>query len=289
MLRRMFCKLGATGLASMAISKQISALEKVAGAPAAKKWAIVYGSMCGSTKQVAEWINKGMDDIADVLDVENSPDIDAYDYFVIGGWINTSQASGNKLIDTVANFVKNNKEALKPKITGLFTVCGNGGNLVGATQIKNYLTNEIVKFSGVNDKPAKLFNGKNDPSCSKSTFPPYDKLDQNAAVAFGKEIYEPYKVSILDKPVKQSASQMRLALKKEGEAIAIAYNLPVSGRVELTVCSIHGQRVTTVVSQYQNAGSYRVPLSGKNLAPGHYICRLEAAGILKTICATVTQ
>ena len=42
--------------------------------PSDKKWAILYGTWCGSTRDAAAWISEGMGGIADVFDARENPD-----------------------------------------------------------------------------------------------------------------------------------------------------------------------------------------------------------------------
>jgi len=61
----------------------------------------------------------------------------------------------------------------------------------------------------------------------------------------------------------------------------IAYDLPKSSEVKLTVFNILGQQVAMLVSGYQEAGHYEVVWDGKGLASGAYIALLEAGGIAR--------
>lgn len=280
MYRRNFVKTGIAGMGALAFLKSARALNLDTAAEE-KKWAVVYASKCGSTKKVAEWINEGMGEIADVIDVDTNPDIDTYDYFVIGGWINAG-----KLISNAKTFITNNKEALQPKIVGLFTVCGNAGKPVGNNETNNYLTKQIVEFSGVSDKPAKLFNGKSDPSCNGLAFE-YDMPanNQDIAVAFGEEIYEPFKVGLRHAPAMFSPNQFGLSLRqgtRTNPVTAIAYNIPVADHVELAVCGLNGRTLATLVSGYQKANSYTINWDGGNLSAGHYLVRLKAGKLTAT-------
>lgn len=62
----------------------------------------------------------------------------------------------------------------------------------------------------------------------------------------------------------------------------IAYDLPRASEVTLTVYTISGQKVSTLVSGYQPAGQYRVDWEGRVSASGVYLYRLEAEGFTKT-------
>ncbi|MBZ0203149.1 MAG: T9SS type A sorting domain-containing protein [Ignavibacteria bacterium] len=56
----------------------------------------------------------------------------------------------------------------------------------------------------------------------------------------------------------------------------IKYQVPVSTNVKITVFDILGKKVATLVDQKKEAGFHEVEFSGKNLASGLYIYRIEA-------------
>ncbi len=56
----------------------------------------------------------------------------------------------------------------------------------------------------------------------------------------------------------------------------ITYNLPEASDVSLTVYSVTGEQVATLVDQPQSAGFYTVPFDASGLASGTYIYRLTA-------------
>jgi hypothetical protein len=59
-------------------------------------------------------------------------------------------------------------------------------------------------------------------------------------------------------------------------ATTIAYSLPSSGHVTLTVYDLNGRVVASLINATQSAGSYRVPYTAEGLASGVYIARLTA-------------
>ncbi len=56
----------------------------------------------------------------------------------------------------------------------------------------------------------------------------------------------------------------------------IAYSIPASARVVLTVYDLSGRTVAALVNATQSAGSYRVTFNAEGLASGVYIARLNA-------------
>ena len=55
----------------------------------------------------------------------------------------------------------------------------------------------------------------------------------------------------------------------------ISYQLPITSHVELTIHSINGQKITTLVSEQQQAGNYRFEWDGGDLASGVYVYQLQ--------------
>lgn len=280
MVRRHFLKTGLVGIGTLAIPGTIKAL----GASlqdSGKTWAIIYSSQCGSTKDAATWINEGMGSIASVVDITTTPKVADYDYVIIGGWIDAGA-----LVSNAKNYVTSNKTALKDKIRGLFTVCGNSGKAVGQTQISNYLTNQIVSFSGVTDKPAKLFNGRSDPKCNGLGVT-YDLLKKEDCVAFGKQIIDAATATIFDGSEKSQRFNLSHTKSPFSRVTTISYTLPHECSVLLTACGLNGRQVATLVSSRQEAGFYSVNWNTNNLAPGIYLYRLEAAGFEESRIAKV--
>ena len=66
MERRAFCKTGFAGIGALALSGTIQAMEYSLKASEKKKWVVLYGSQCGSTREYANYINEGLGGIADV-------------------------------------------------------------------------------------------------------------------------------------------------------------------------------------------------------------------------------
>jgi hypothetical protein len=58
----------------------------------------------------------------------------------------------------------------------------------------------------------------------------------------------------------------------------ISYQLPVTSHIELTIYSITGQKISTLVSDQQQAGIHRFEWDAKDLASGVYIYQLQAEG-----------
>jgi menaquinone-dependent protoporphyrinogen IX oxidase len=199
MERRDFFKLGlAAGIGTLALTDNAGALDYYP-MPSDKKYAVLFGTWCGSSRDAAVWISEGMGGVADVFDVRENPDLKGFDHIVIGGSIR-SGATRKELQDYIAK----NKEALKNKVRALFVVCGNGEKPVGPAQKTSYIDNHLAKLLEVADLPSKVFNGRITkslidpenrkrmvdmyPSFAGKPLEDYDLLKRTDCLTFGKEI-----------------------------------------------------------------------------------------------------
>ncbi len=62
----------------------------------------------------------------------------------------------------------------------------------------------------------------------------------------------------------------------------IRYALPQQSNVQISVYTVTGQRVMTLVSENQSAGWYSVPFDGSNLSSGVYLYRLQTESFTET-------
>jgi hypothetical protein len=56
------------------------------------------------------------------------------------------------------------------------------------------------------------------------------------------------------------------------------YQLPHSGHVVLAIYNLKGQRIATLVDEFQNAGQYIIPFRARHLSSGLYFARLQSHG-----------
>ena len=154
MERRNFFKAGVMSLGAMAIAKKSLALEYYPK-KSDKKWAVVYSTWCGSSRDAGVWISEGMGGIADVYDVHENPDLKNFDHVVVGGSIRSGRVS-----QELQDYLKTNKDVLEDKIRGLFCVCGNRMQPTGPEQVKQLIDNHLSQITGVSGVPAKVFNGR---------------------------------------------------------------------------------------------------------------------------------
>ena len=189
MKRRNFFKLGMAGVGTIALANKAWALEYYP-MPSDKKWAVIYGTWCGSSRDAAIWISEGMGGIADVFDVRENPDLKGFDHIIIGGSIR-SQVTREELQE----YIKKNKGWLKEKVRGIFALYGNMRNPVGPQQTTMFIDNHLAKLCEVSNVPSKVFLGRitkslMDPQTAKiiARMEDYDNLKRADCMAFGKEI-----------------------------------------------------------------------------------------------------
>jgi menaquinone-dependent protoporphyrinogen IX oxidase len=152
--RRVFMKAGIIGLGAMAIADKATALQYYPK-KSDKKWAVIFSTWCGSSRDAGVWISEGLGGIADVFDVRENPDPKGYDHIVVGGSIRMGKVS-----QEMQDYLVKNKDVLKNKISGFFCVCGNGKQPTGPEQVKMLVDNHLSVITGVSGVPAKVFNGR---------------------------------------------------------------------------------------------------------------------------------
>lgn len=189
MERRDFIKAGVMGLGALAIADKSMALEYYPK-KSDKKWAVIYSTWCGSSRDAGVWISEGLGGIADVFDVRENPDPSKYDHIVVGGSIRMAKVS-----QEMQDYLAKNKDVLKNKIRGFFCVCGNGKQPTGPKQVEMLIDNHLSKITGVSGVPSKAFNGRITYSLVEPQFVEmlkkygeYDLMKRTDFLAFGKEI-----------------------------------------------------------------------------------------------------
>jgi len=191
MNKRTFIKSGLIGIGAVLFSKRASALEFYPR-PSDKKWAVLYGTWCGSARDTAVWISEGMDGIANVFDVRENPDLSQYDHVIIGGAIRAGVTP-----QELQDYLGKNKEILKSRIRGFFAVCGNMMQPVTQQNTVNLIDNHLAKICGMTGLPSRIFLGRitfglMDPTARKQMesfkMKEYDNLKRSECMAFGKEV-----------------------------------------------------------------------------------------------------
>lgn len=191
MKRRNFITSGIAGISTLALANQAWAL-KYYPKTSDKKWAVLYSTWCGSSRDAAVWMSEGMGGIADVFDVRENPDLSGFDHLVIGGSIRMGTTSKE-----LQDFITKNKAGLKDRVRGLFAVCGNMRQPVGPEQTVRFIDDHLAKLFGIENVPSRVFLGR----ITKSLMEPetaammarmedYDNLKRAECMAFGEEVLE---------------------------------------------------------------------------------------------------
>jgi hypothetical protein len=188
MERRTFVTIGLAG-ALLAATRKTWGLKFFPQATA-KKWAVLYGTWCGSSRDAGIWISEGMAGIADVFDVRENPDLKAFDHIVLG-----SSIRAGKIHPALEQYLADNKASLKDKLRGYWAVCNNMGQPPGPAQKKAMIDDHLAKLCGVDGLPAKVFPGRitkalldKESLTMMQSFPDNDNLKRTDCLAFGKEI-----------------------------------------------------------------------------------------------------
>jgi len=191
MKKREFLKAGILGIGALAISRKSMALEYYPN-KSDKKWAVLYGTWCGSARDAGVWISEGMNGIANVFDVRENPDLSSYDHVVIGGAIRAG-----KVPSELEAYIAKNQDSLRPKIRGLYVVCGNMMQPPTQQQTTTMIDNYLAKFCGVSGVPSKVLLGRvtfglmdetSRQMMKNMNMQEYDNLKRPECMDFGKEL-----------------------------------------------------------------------------------------------------
>ena len=192
MKKRDFLKVGILGTGVLLFPKKLWALEYYPN-ESDKKWAILYGTWCGSSRDAGIWISEGMDGIANVFDVRENPDLSKYDHIIVGGSIRSGQTSTQ-----LQEYILKNRDLLKAKIRGLYAVCGNMMRPVGPEQKTAFIDNHLAKICGEINVPSKVFLGRitlglmdreSRNMMQQMKVTEYDNLKRAECMEFGKEVH----------------------------------------------------------------------------------------------------
>lgn len=191
MNKRDFFKTGLLGAVALLLSRKALSLEYYPN-DNSKKWAVLYSTWCGSSRDTGIWISEGMNGIANVFDVREEPDLSHYEYLVIGGSIRAGKVSG-----LLSDYIEKNKNLISNKVRGLFVVCGNRMQAPGPEQTTNLIDNHLALLCGAANVPSKVFLGRvtyglldeqSKNMLKGFNMPEYDNLRRTDCMAFGREV-----------------------------------------------------------------------------------------------------
>jgi menaquinone-dependent protoporphyrinogen IX oxidase len=161
--------------------------------PGKQKWAVLFGSRYGSTRDASIWISEGVGGIADVFDARENPDLSSFDDIIVGSGIYLG-----KIDQPLESYLTRNAGSISNRIKALFVVCGSGGTpraqayidvLAKLCQIRPSLTKTFpgrVTKRLLNKEDYKVeeevFKRRNHP------FEDYDYLKRSDCLNFGEQI-----------------------------------------------------------------------------------------------------
>jgi menaquinone-dependent protoporphyrinogen IX oxidase len=119
------------------------------------KWAVVFGTWCGTARDAGMWISEGMGGIAAVFDARQKPDLKAYDHLIIGTAIH-----GGKGPKELEDLVQANIQDVKAKVRAYYAVCGNGGDRPWVATQSNYIDNYLAKLCQATVPSNRIFPGR---------------------------------------------------------------------------------------------------------------------------------
>jgi menaquinone-dependent protoporphyrinogen IX oxidase len=161
--------------------------------PGKKKWAILFGSRYGSTRDASLWISEGLGGIADAFDARENPDLSTFDAIIVGSGIYSG-----KIDQPLAAYLGKNGSALSNRIKALFIVCGQGDTPMGQGFVEG-----LAKACGAKPVITKVFPGRltkrllnaEDDKIEeavakkfKQPYEDYDRLQRKDCLKFGEEI-----------------------------------------------------------------------------------------------------
>ncbi|HDP98806.1 MAG TPA: T9SS type A sorting domain-containing protein, partial [bacterium] len=152
-------------------------------------------------------------------------------------------------------------------------------------QIINDYPNSIHELNGLYDKIVYYVEIQNDFDTAKKLLSrmddayPEDELTRHAHILMGEDV-NLHKPGQPQQPQTTAETPLEFKLKPAvpnpfNSITTIAYQLPESGYVELSIYTVLGQKVATLVSEKQPAGTYNVVWNASNFANGVYLYRLQ--------------
>jgi menaquinone-dependent protoporphyrinogen IX oxidase len=188
------------GLAGMGAVYTMSALNPPQFIPkdSKEKWAVLFGTWCGTARDAGIWISEGMGGIAAVFDARQKPDLKSYEHLIIGTAIHSGK--GPKELE---NIIQAYAADIKNKIRAYYVVCGSGGDRPSPQTQTNYIDNYLAKLCQASAPANRVFPGRitkvllspedyrNLEAFHKSLnrpFDDYDHLSRWECMEFGRQI-----------------------------------------------------------------------------------------------------
>ncbi len=153
MQRRNFLNLGAAGVAGAFAAG--FPLPRFIPRPSREKWAVLFGTWSGTTRDAGIRISEGMGGSAAVFDVRQNPDLSPFDHLVVGTAIHGGR--GPRELD---DYIQRNLPRIEGKIRGLYAVCGSLEKPVGPQQVEDLLDRYLAAICKSRQVPKTAFNGR---------------------------------------------------------------------------------------------------------------------------------
>jgi menaquinone-dependent protoporphyrinogen IX oxidase len=145
------------GLAGVGAVYTLNALDPPQYIPkdSKEKWAIVFGTWCGTARDAGVWISEGMGGIAAVLDVRQKPDLKTYDHVIIGTAIHSGKGPRE-----LEDYLQGSLADFQNKIRAFYVVCGSGGDQPGMQAQTAYIDNYLAKLCRTPAPMNRVFPGR---------------------------------------------------------------------------------------------------------------------------------
>jgi len=161
--------------------------------PGKQKWAILFGSRYGSTRDASLWISEGMGGNADAFDARENPDLSSFECIIVGSGIYSG-----KIDQPLETYLTAKSALISNRIKSLFIVCGSPDG----PRAQGYI-DLLAKFCQTKPPLTKLFSGrvtkrllnKEDYRIEEEVFKrrnqpfeDYDRLKRSDCLKFGEEV-----------------------------------------------------------------------------------------------------
>ncbi len=161
--------------------------------PGERKWAVLFGSRYGTTRDASVWVSEGMGGIADVFDARENPDLSSFGAIVVGSGIYMG-----KIDKPLEGYLAKYAPQFSSRIRALFIVCGAGDTPRGQGFLEG-----LAKACGAKPPLTRVFSGrltkrllntedyKVEAEVARRRNEPYedyDRLQRKDCLKFGEEI-----------------------------------------------------------------------------------------------------
>src|SRR5512136_148464 len=126
---------------SAAYTMATAASSQFVALPSKEKWAVLFGTWCGSARDAGMWISEGMGGTADVFDALQKPDLKAYDHLVVGTAIRAGRGP-----EEFEKLIQANLGIVKARVRAYYAVCGNLGDRPWVATQQQYIDNYLAKL-----------------------------------------------------------------------------------------------------------------------------------------------